>query len=52
MSTGWIIGYVLLWAAVFALGVVLFQALKIIGMFITKVEKIASEPNHSESVKE
>jgi hypothetical protein len=38
MSTGWMIGFGLLWVTVIAILVVLFQVLKVIGTFINKME--------------
>lgn len=43
MSTGWMIGFGLLWVTVIAILIVLFQVLKIVGTFINKME--AAEKN-------
>lgn len=38
MSTGWMIGFGVLWVTVIAILVVLFQVLKVVGTFINKME--------------
>ncbi|WP_409178066.1 hypothetical protein [Brevibacillus fortis] len=38
MSTGWVIGFGVLWLTVIAILVVLFQVLKVVGTFINKME--------------
>ncbi|ASJ52806.1 hypothetical protein BP422_04095 [Brevibacillus formosus] len=42
-STGWMIGFGVLWVTVIAILVVLFQVLKVVGTFINKME--AAEEN-------